>query len=651
MDDLQKDKTIRLSRFLILCLMVNFYQVTVYGQSQNDTKDTKVRVLNADSWAYNNEGDKPTQIFKGNVRITHDSVFMFCDTAWLTEKKLSAVDSIVIIQSDTIFIFSDSLFYDGEAKVAELYRNVVLDNGRKKLFAPALTYEFSEKIATYIDTSILVSDAYNLSSIKGQYFLRQNMAYFEEEVVAVGPDLKLVTDSLRFDTKADKVIFIGPTYITQGDKRIYCERGHYFLQDKQGIFTQNAFIFDDGHWATANSILYSGQDSLIVLKGQAVIKDSTSIGRGHSIIIDQKDSTTHIKGNGYFKSDDRVVTGQEILFSSRTESLQVYGRGFVESSTGTLKSDSLKYEKSTDLGIAKGEVVWRDSTGEKTLLGDILLYRDSTSFFKSYVSKERPLYIQVIDGDTLFISADTLTGQEIVAEDGHDSLFVFNASGDVRLFKNDFQGRCDSLYYTEEDSTFTLYYDPVLWSDSSQFSGDTIILVLDDGALSDVHIKKKAFIITKVDVDLFDQIKGFSIHTILDSQAIERMIVKMNAESIYMVKDEDEAYIGVNKTKSSSMTFYFLNKDLDFIHYYGKPDSRLIPFEQAQRSDLIFDDFVWREEIRPRHYSEVRTSLPQKRRQQGRPVMTRDTFTDEVDSILQSSKRSGESTGSPKSKR
>ena len=51
---------------------------------------------------------------------------------------------------------------------------------------------------------------------------------------------------------------------------------------------------------------------------------------------------------------------------------------------------------------------------------------------------------------------------------------ILSAFHHVKIFKSDLQGKSDSAFYSNSDSTIRLYVHPILWTQGSQLSGDTI---------------------------------------------------------------------------------------------------------------------------------------------------------------------------------
>ncbi len=53
----------------------------------------------------------------------------------------------------------------------------------------------------------------------------------------------------------------------------------------------------------------------------------------------------------------------------------------------------------------------------------------------------------------------------------------------VRFYRFDLQGMCDSLVYEFNDSTISLYQEPILWSDENQLTAELIDIVTENSRL------------------------------------------------------------------------------------------------------------------------------------------------------------------------
>ena len=65
---------------------------------------------------------------KDNVEFTHRGTKFYCDSAVLAKKTnyLEAYGNVKIVDGDSVTITADKLLYDGNTRVANLRRNVIL---------------------------------------------------------------------------------------------------------------------------------------------------------------------------------------------------------------------------------------------------------------------------------------------------------------------------------------------------------------------------------------------------------------------------------------------------------------------------------------------------------------------------------------------
>jgi len=173
------------------------------------------------------------------------------------------------------------------------------------------------------------------------------------------------------------------------------------------------------------------------------------------------------------------------------------------------------------------------------------------------------------------------------------------ANKNVKIYKTDLQAICDSLIYSEADSIFNFYKQPIIWSDTSQFSADTINIQMANEKIDQIDMIKNAFMINSPDEENFNQIKGKDITAFFENDDVRRMNVVGNAESVYWARDDDDAYIGANKVLCSSMLMYFGNNEVEDIRFYNKPDGNFTPMNQVKKSEIQLAGFKWVKDERP----------------------------------------------------
>ncbi len=584
----------RLSLYIILLFMPCwlFSQVS----EEQDTSYSQIKILYSETFINEKQGEEDLQYYKGDVKIFHDSTFMFCDSAVTELNILDAVGNIVLLRQDTLKAFGDSLHYDGLKSYAELYGNVALINGKQSLYSDALYYDIDQEKVSYQDTALMQSERAQLSSLTGFYDLENDIAHFYGEVVVIDSNLTLRCDTMIYDANISRANFSGPSYITQGNNKIYCESGYYETETGNAYFEKNTRFYGDSLNSTSNFIEYDRARSVMILTGDAVVEDGESVAKAQRIEYFDKDSTIVLEGDAYYKDKDSEVYGEYIHFDNGNKTIDIIGDGVLDKDEVVLRGDTIFYDLNTEKGSSVGAVVFEDTLNQRFLYSDHLQQENDDNYI-AYSNSSRPYIEERSESDTLFLAGDTL--RTIQQFDGTDSVDLMRAYHDVRMVSNGMQGVADSLEYNTKDSLISFYGSPILWADTTQFVADTIIVRNDDEGIKEVFLRSNAMIGNRLGIKFFDQIKGKQIHAKMDSNQIKWMEVRGNAEVIYMLRDEQGAFIGANKTICSYIEFFFTGGELQDIKFHSNPTSNMVPVNQASNTDLFLKDFVWHEDKRP----------------------------------------------------
>ncbi|GAB5550994.1 MAG: OstA-like protein [Saprospiraceae bacterium] len=588
------------NRWTILFLLCILPLLSLAQQGRPDTtqqeKNTRVEIVHADSTTILQKGKELVRKLKGNVKFKQDSVIMTCDSAiFVNNDKVFAYDSVMIQQGDSIVAFSDFLEYDGQTKQAYLEGEVVLVNGEQQLFTDRLDYDLNTKVASYYYGATLVNDSTQLSSRRGYYYVDEEAAYFKDSVLVSDPDFYLRADTLRYSLALETVYFLGPTLITADSSDIYTEAGFYDIGNDLAQFQQNAQYQKLDRRATAEIIRLDNKQQLYTLLGNAQVVDSNRIATADTIRYYELTDESYLIGNAFFKDEKRDIQGAEsIYYNAQKDIYGTTGRAVIREENQILEADKVNFDQEVGFGIATGNVLWQDTSANIAIRTDSALYQQDVDYLKSMGGPlGRPELISIFeDGDSLFLASDTLISRQLDTT-GLDSNRILSAFNDVRFYKSDFQGLSDSMVYNSQDSMFQLFGDPVIWSDSTQFKADSIAIQMANGEIDRIILVDNAIIITQEDGIFFSQIKGKVITAFFKDGELDRLRVEGNAETVYYVKDDNGAYIGVDQSACSKMVIFFKEGEIDVIKFLKEPNSVLYPMTEVDHDNLRLKGFQW----------------------------------------------------------
>ena len=497
-----------LVRFLFL---VTFLSACLgsYAQTQAKKKEkpAEIELIHADKFTVDKNTPKGASKLVGNVELRHQEAFMFCDSAYLHDNNsLDAFGNVKIEEGDSLIMTGDSLFYDGNLKLARVRGRVRIDDKASILTTPFLDYYRETSMAHYYGGGVIDSEKEktHLISKIGYYYSESKLFHFKTDVVMTHPDYVIQTDTMHYAPDREKTWFFGPTTIDSDKRKIYCERGWNDQLNDKAKFIKNAEI---------NS---SGQ---------------------------------------------------------------------------TMKGDTIEYDQATEIGISKCNVVLIDTNEKFEVNGDYAIYyeKDSTS----YVTKNLMLK-QDMEGDTFFLTADTLyslldTAGNRMMKTYHHTIF----------YKSDMQGACDSLFYNTKDSVIYMFHDPILWSTENQITADSIHMTMKNGVIEKMYMDQNAFIIAYEDSVFYNQIKGRNMIGHFKDDALRKVDVFGNGETIYYPREEDNSLIGVNETKCSTMAIFIDSNTIEKITFYDKPVAKIIPTDEMPSNGKLLEGFNYRTEERP----------------------------------------------------
>lgn len=236
---------------LIFCIL----SLQSTGQSSGRTK---IELLNADVSEFNQRVNADATRLLGNVRFRHESALLYCDSAYLfrSENKLEAFGRIRITQGDSLVLTGGKLDYDGNTRIAQVYRNIVMTDRRMRLNTQRISYDLSASTASFTDSAHIVDGENTLTSKSGYYLSNSGDLYFKRNVILVNPKYVLTCDTLRYNTIQKTAYFLGPTNIRTSDSRMYCEGGWYNTSTQRSLFTGSPFLESGGQLLRGDSVAY-----------------------------------------------------------------------------------------------------------------------------------------------------------------------------------------------------------------------------------------------------------------------------------------------------------------------------------------------------------------------------------------------------------
>ena len=495
----------------IVYLLIFSLLIPVLAFSQ---KKTRIELVNADEWSYDKNVGKDITIIRGNAIFKHDSAYLYCDSAYLNDKKnnLDAFSNVHLIDNDTTHLYGDVLHYNGDTRMAIVEKNVKLQDPTTEVYTDKLFYDRNTNSAYYNSGGEIFNGDNTLTSIIGNYFSDKKQFFFKDSVVLINPDYRITSDTLEYNTDTEVVYFHGSTNIYGEQNHMFCKNGFY--DTKMGI--------------------------------------------------------------AQFNKDIVIYYDEQIL-----------------------KADSIYYEEELEFGQAFRNVVIIDTVQRMQVDGNYAEYHKKEGF--SFVT-DSAVAMMYEDSDTLYLHADTLVTYFNDSTRSAEQLLAYYKA---KFYRNDLQGMSDSIAYNFKDSTVTLFYDPILWSEQNQLTADTIFIVSSNQQIQTLRLANAAFIISLDDTLQYNQVKGRDMVAYFTNNELRKVIVKGNSQTIYYLRDEDKSLIGINKAESSNMNIWIEDNKIQKIAYLDNPHAPLYPPNKLAKTEQILKDFLWKDNERPKNRHQI----------------------------------------------
>lgn len=239
-------------------------------------KKTKVYLIHSNTLSFDKAVKPDAQILNGDVCFRHDSSYMYCDSACFFEQtnSLEAFSNVRMEQGDTLFVYGDYLFYDGNTQVAYLRENVRMENGQVTLFTDSLNYERIPNIGYYFEGGLIVDSLNQLSSFYGQYSPETKLAVFNDSVQVENPDFTLYSDTLHYDTESKVATILGPSVIVSDSGTIHTSRGWYDTVNNTSLLLDQSQVESGEKILIGDSIFYNRDTGMGEVYGNMSLIDT-----------------------------------------------------------------------------------------------------------------------------------------------------------------------------------------------------------------------------------------------------------------------------------------------------------------------------------------------------------------------------------------
>jgi lipopolysaccharide assembly outer membrane protein LptD (OstA) len=271
----------RITDKLVLLTAFQLFSFCAFAQTQDTLapQKTKVYLEHANTLSFDKDINPDIQVLIGDVRFRHDSSYMYCDSAYFYEvsNSLEAFSNVRMEQGDTLFIYGNQLFYDGNTQLARLRENVRMENNQVTLFTDSLNYDRLINIGYYFEGGLIVDETNELTSYYGQYSPNTKVAIFNDSVRLENPQFTLYSDTLHYNTDNKIATILGPSVIVSDSGTVNSSRGWYNTQTNVSLLLDRSEVVSGNRLLIGDSIVYDRDTGFSEVFGNVFIKDTAQM--------------------------------------------------------------------------------------------------------------------------------------------------------------------------------------------------------------------------------------------------------------------------------------------------------------------------------------------------------------------------------------
>jgi lipopolysaccharide export system protein LptA len=447
--------------------------------------------------------------------------------------------------------YPDALLLTGNVKVS--HDGVVLTCNK------AYFFQKENYLKAFGNVQLVQGDTLYLNSNYAEYSGELKKAFATGNAVMSSPDATLATDTINFDRNIQQVYYNTPGTIINKDNTLKSKSGRYYVKEKKFNFLTAVTLTNKTYEIKSNHLDFYSNSGHSYLFGPSTITSKTNYIYTEKGFYDTKKNLAHFLDKSYIKYDDRVIKG-----------------------------DSLYYDRNKEFASATRNVKITDSINRGVIRGHYAeMFKKKDSMFVT----KRALAVNFVDNDSVYIHGKKLM---VTGKEGDRIIRAFN---NVRFYKTDMSGKCDSIHSSSKISLTKLIGNPILWNGDSQITGDVMHLIGDKATqkLDSLKVLNNTFLVSKDTLGTgYNQTKGQNLFGKFKDGKLHDVDIIKNAEVIYYMRNEAHELIGINKNVSSKINIIFDQNAIDTITFFKQVDGIIYPEAELPENARTLRGLNWR---------------------------------------------------------
>lgn len=430
-------------------------------------------------------------------------------------------------------------------------------------------YHFKDEdyVKAFGNVRLSQGDSIVMTSRYAEYNGKTQFAFATGDVSMRSPDSHLVTDTVFFDRSIQQAFYRSYGTIYNKENVLKSKSGRYYVDQKK----------------------YTFKTAVTVTNPQCVIKTNN---------LDFYDNSGHayVFGPSTITSKNDVIYTENGFYDTKNDVGKLKDKSNITYNSRKIEGDIIDYDRKKNFSKATNNVKITDT------INNLIAKGHYAEVFRN---------IGGVKKDSMFITKHALVST-LIDKKSKDSLHLhgkkilitgpsedrtIRAFTNVRFYKKDMSGKCDSIHSNNKTALTKLIGKPVLWNNSNQMTGDEIHLIGNNTTeqLDSIKVLNNAFIVEKDTIGTgYNQVKGQFLYGKVKDNKLYEVDVLKNTEKIYYMYDENNDLVGIDKGVSSSINMKLENNKIVELTSFKNIQSDTYPDKEYPENARKLRGFIWR---------------------------------------------------------
>lgn len=481
----------------------------------------------------------------------------------------------ILAQAPKKIIIEHSDFADAnqfEAPDAFLLTGNVRVNHDGVIMTCNKAYYFQKEnyIKAFGNFQLVQGDTLYLNSKYAEYNGNIKQAFATGNAVMRSPESTMVTDTINFNRNTQEMYYNSNGVITNRENTLKSRSGKYYVAEKKFQFLTAVTITNPKYVIKSNHLDYYSNSGHSYLFGPSTINSKANYIYTEKGFYDTRKNLAHFLRKSYIKYDDRLIEG-----------------------------DSLYYDRNREFASATRNVKIKDSINRGIVKGHYAeIFKNKDSLFVT----KRAVAVNFVENDSVYIHGKKMM---VTGKEGNRIIRAFN---NVRFYKTDMSGKCDSIHSSSKIALTKLIGNPILWNGENQITGDLMHLIGNNMTrkLDSLKVLNNTFLVSKDTLGTgYNQVKGQNLYGKFIEDKLHDVDIIKNTEVIYYMRNDTQELIGINKNVSSKISLVLEKNAIETITFFNQVDGDIYPEKDLPENARKLRGLLWRGEERIKSIDDI----------------------------------------------